>query len=205
MRPTSVVIAAALLIGGTRPAHGQHLSLAPTIGIYIPTEDYLGAGASGATGKLEAGVSFGGRLGLWFGNRIGLEASGNYVPTTFALTSASSQVTKQDAKLFNGAGQLVIFLLPRTSLVTAFVDGGVGVVSHGGVAFTSQAKTTNVSGVVGAGIGLNLGGFQLTAGADLYAYKADYAVGTQVSSSLTQRDLQVRFGFGFPFGGAAGR
>ena len=33
-------------------------------------------------------------------------------------------------------------------------------------------------GVVGAGAGLNLGGIQLTAGADLYNYKADYRTQT---------------------------
>ncbi len=123
------------------------------------------------------------------------------MPTTFSLTSSSNQVTKQDAKLFNGAAQLVIYLLPRTGLFSVYLNGGVGVVSHGGVAFTSQAETTNLSGVVGAGAGLNLGGFMLTAGADLYGYKSDYAGTTQLTGSLTQEDIQLRLGFGLPFGG----
>lgn len=188
-----------------QPAAAQHVSLAPTIGFYLPTQDLVDitSGTANATGKVEAGFSFGGRLGLWFGSRVGLEASGNYVPTTYALTSGSSQVTKEDAKLFNGAAQLVVFLLPRTSPLTLYVNGGVGVVSHGGVAFTGASKTSNVSGVFGAGAGINLGGLQLTAGADLFAYSADYSGATQVTTSLSQKDIQLRFGFGLPFGGQA--
>ena len=72
-------------------------------------------------------------------------------PTTFALSPARGSPERTDARLFNGSGQLAVFLLPRRSLVSLFLSGGVGVISRGGVAFTGSAETTNVSRVFGAG------------------------------------------------------
>jgi len=192
-----------LVLVGWRPAEGQRLSFAPQIGLYVPTQNLYEL-AGGTTSKLEAGPSFGARLGLWFGSRFGVEATGAYVPTTFSISSGSNQVLSEDARLFDGSGQAVFFLLPRTSVVTFYVSGGVGVISRGGVAFTDAAKTTDVAGVVGAGAGINVGVIALSVGADLFAYSAAYSGGSQTSESFQQRDLQLKLGLGIPFGGGAG-
>jgi len=198
-----VAVAGVVLSGGmTGIAAGQGLSFAPQIGFYIPTQNLYEL-AGGDAYKLEAGPSFGARLGYWFGNRFGIEATGAYIPTTFVLASGSSTVQSQDAKLFNGSGQAVFYLLPRTSPLSLYLSGGVGVVSRGGVAFTDDAETTDVTGVVGAGAGISLGGMALTVGADLFAYSAAYAGSAQTSESLTQRDVQLKLGLGIPFGGGS--
>jgi hypothetical protein len=94
----------------------------------------------------------------------------------------------------------VLYLLPRTSPLSLYLNGGLGVVSRGGVAFTSQAKTSDLSGVFGAGASVSLGGLSVTAGADLFAYKAHY-LGSQLSESqLTQRDFALHVGLGIPLG-----
>ncbi len=191
------------------PARAQSLSLAPQIGIYIPTDNLYklaSGGASSSDFKLEAGPSFGARLGLWFGSRFGIEASGNYIPTTFQLTPATgSSPVKQDAKLFLGSGEAVLFLLPRTGLLSLFINGGVGVISRGGVAFTSDAKTSDVGAIFGGGAGLHLGPIMLTAGVDLLTYTAQYQGTQPTSQELKQHDLNVKVGFGLPFGGGGGR
>jgi hypothetical protein len=182
------------------PAAAQRFSFAPEIGVYIPTEKLIDA-SNGTVGELEAGFSLGARIGLWVGDRIGLNVSGAYVPTTFAFSSSGGPSEQQDAKLFNGAGQLVVFLLPRRSILSVFLTGGVGVVSRGGVAFTDAAETTNLSGVLGAGASVQLGMISLNAGSELFSYAAEYDAGGLVGDRLSQRDIQVRLGFGIPFGG----
>jgi hypothetical protein len=203
MRP--LLLATILGLAAAVPATAQHLSLSPHIGFYIPTEQLYQA-ATGTTGddfKLEAGLSFGGRLGLWFSNRLGIEVGGSYVPTTFQLTNTGGGTpVKKDAKLFIGSGQLVLFLIPRTSILSLYLSGGVGVVSRGGVAFTNEAATSDVGGTFGAGAGINLGPIQLTAGADLVSYKAKYQGANLTSQEQSQKDIAVKVGFGIPFGGA---
>jgi hypothetical protein len=185
------------------PAAAQRFSLAPEIGVYIPTEKLIDA-SNGTVGELEAGFSLGARIGLWVGDRIGLNVSGAYVPTTFAFSPSGGPAEQRDAKLFNGAGQLVVFLLPRRSILSVFLTGGVGVVSRGGVAFTDAAETTNLSGVLGAGASVRLGMISLNAGSELFSYTAEYDAGGLVGDRLSQRDIQVRLGIGIPFGGGRG-
>jgi hypothetical protein len=188
-------------LAGTTAAHAQHFSLAPQIGFYIPTDNLTEVLASGDAGKLEAGPSFGARIGLWFGKRFGIEASGAYIPTTFTLPVTGGNIETHDAKLFNGSGQAVFYILPATGVLSLYVSGGVGVISRGGIAFTSEAQNTDVSGVLGAGAGFRLGGVTLTAGVDLFSYKAEYAGSDQTSSELQQHDIHLKLGLGIPFGG----
>jgi hypothetical protein len=203
-RVLCVVLSSVSLVFTPTDAEAQRLSLAPEIGIYIPTEVLLDA-SDGSVGELEAGPSFGARLAILLGSRIALSVSGAYVPTTFTLTpGAGGTAQKEDARLFNGAGQLVVYLLPPESQLSLFLNGGVGVVSRGGVAFTDDASTSDVSGVFGAGAGLRLGGMAITAGADAYRYTASYSGSTATASEIEQLDIQIKLGIGVPFGGGAG-
>lgn len=202
------LVATLVALAVATPAAAQHLSLSPHIGFYIPTEQLYQVATGGTSDdfKLEAGPSFGARLGLWFGNRVGIEVGGSYVPTTFQLTgNTGGSPTKKDAKLFIGSGQLVVFLIPRTSPLSVYLSGGLGVVSRGGVAFTSEASTSDLGGTFGVGAGINLGGLMLTAGADLVSYKASYRGSNTVSQDLTQKDIALKVGLGIPFGGAQNR
>lgn len=200
--PVSLVAAAVLVLPSLAVA--QHVSFAPEIGFYIPTQKLSQLVQGGDFSQIEAGPSFGARLGLLFGSRIGIAASGAYIPTTFSLSS-DNQITKNDAKLFNGSGQLVFFLLPPSGLLSLYLSGGVGVMSRGGVAFTSAAKTTNVTPVFGGGLGIRLGPIAVTAAADLFAYRAEYETADQTNAKVSQRDVHLKLGFGMPFGGSLAR
>ena len=186
-------------IGGLTAASNaaaQHLSLRPQIGVYIPTEDLVSVSQTGEVGKLKAGPSLGAALGLRFGSHFGIEATGAYVPTTFSL-DANNQVQKENVKLFLGDATLVFHVLPPSSMLALWLRGGVGVVSRGGIAFTSDAKTSDVSGVGGVGAGIRLGGIMLTAGADVFRYTASFTGAQQTASEVKQLDIQLKFGLGF--------
>jgi hypothetical protein len=184
-------------------AYAQRLSITPEIGLYVPTETLLEA-ANGTIGELEAGPSFGLRLGISLGSRLSLSVGGNYVPTTFAIRPEGGDPERRDARLFTGAGQLVLHLLPATSPLLLFLNGGVGVISRGGIAFTDDSLSSDMSGVLGGGVGINLGGITLLAGADFYSYTAQYTGTTAVASELKQLDIQIRLGLGL-FGGGLSR
>ncbi|HEV8598195.1 MAG TPA: hypothetical protein VGQ69_02435 [Gemmatimonadales bacterium] len=95
----------------------------------------------------------------------------------------------------------MLFLLPRTSFFTLFLNGGVGVISHGGVAFTGASDKNDLSGVFGGGAAIQLGGLALTAGAELFNYSST-ALSTQTGEAQKQRDIHLKLGFGIPFGGS---
>jgi hypothetical protein len=198
------ILLAAMLAAVPLRAEAQKFSFAPQIGFYIPTEQLV-QGIQGQpfdAAELEAGPSFGARLGFWFGDRFGIDVSGNYVPTTFRLVNEGSEITSEDAKLFNGAAQAVLFILPRTGTFSLYINGGVGVVSRGGVAFTDAADKSDVAGVFGGGAAIRLGGLALSVGADLFAYTAKIEQGVTTESSFKQKDVQLKLGLGIPFGGS---
>lgn len=194
VRTTLGVAGALLTLSGAAAA--QHLSLRPQLGFYIPTENLVEVSQTGEIAKLEAGPSFGGALGLRFGSHFGIEANGAYVPTTFSRSTGGT-LEKHDAKLFLGSALATFHVLPPSSPLILFVNGGVGVISHGGVAFTSAADKTDLSGVFGAGAGIRLGGLQLIAGADLYRYTAKFEGSTQTEGNLKQLDFALKLGLGF--------
>ena len=185
------ILVAALTLAATATPEAQQLSLTPQLGFYIPTEKLVQLASGGGTGELEAGPSFGLRLGLWFGDRIGLEATGSYVPTTFRLAQGSQQLQSEQARLFVATGQFVVFLVPRTSPVSIWLDAGVGTVSRGGAAFSQESDRTDIAGTAGAGIAISLGGMALSAAADFLGYTASYTVSSQTEAKLEQRDIHV--------------
>lgn len=193
-RLTVAVLGALFALSGA--ASAQRMSLRPQIGFYIPTENLVEVSQTGEIGKLEAGPSFGAALGLRFGSHLGIEANGAYVPTTFKRGTGGT-FEKNDAKLFLGSALATFNVLPPSSPLILFVNGGVGVISHGGVAFTSAADKTDLSGVFGAGAGIRLGGLQLIAGADLYRYSAKFEGSTQTEGKLKQLDFALKLGLGF--------
>lgn len=199
MRPQLVLLALLALLVAPPVQAQTRLSFAPQVGFYIPTEKLQSIATTGVVDSLEGGFAFGARIGATFGKHLGVSFSGNYVPTTYQIGSGSS-LQKRDAKLFTGAGQLVVFILPITSPLTLFVNGGLGMISRGGVAFTNAAKSSYLTGLLGAGAGLRLGGIGLSVGADLYSYNAEYLGATQTTSKLKQKDIHLKFGLGVPFG-----
>jgi hypothetical protein len=181
-------------------AAAQRLSLRPQIGFYIPTNDLIGVSQGGDIGKIEAGPSFGAAVGVRFGSRFGVEVTGTYVPTTFSLGPAGA-INEQEARLFLGNALAVFHVLPATLPISFSVNGGIGMISRGGVAFTNDAKTSDVAGVLGAAAGIRLGGIALVAGADLFTYSTSYSGTQQTAPSVNQLDIQLRLGFGLPLGG----
>src|SRR3954471_18329863 len=85
-------VARALCVGilldfGAQPLLAQRISIAPNIGVYIPTTELVKA-ASGQEFKQEISLTLGGRLGFFFGQRLGFEFTGDYAPSKLKVTAA---------------------------------------------------------------------------------------------------------------------
>lgn len=178
-------------------AHAQRISLAPDIGVYIPTSELVAA-ASGDTFKQEIGLSLGGRVGLWFSNRLGVQVTGTYVPSDLRYSFTGGETT-EDANLWFGSGRVSVAVIPVTSPVYMVLSGGVSVVGRSGTAYDGVEDKSDVGGVAGATLGVNLGPISLFVNADDNVYKASFSGGTAVESK-TQHDVTLSFGLGVPLG-----
>lgn len=192
-------------LAAVQPAAAQRFSFSPTLGLYIPTTDLYNA-ATGQTFKQEVALSLGARLGLWFNDRVGIQATGNWVPSSLQYTltpGGPTQTGKSD--LWFGSGRLTVFLIKPSSPIYLAIGGGVGVVGRSGAAYDSLGtagvqSSSDVSGVASVGAGVHLGPLQLYATADDYIYNATLT-GTSVTSSKQQNDIQLAVGLGIPLGG----
>jgi hypothetical protein len=185
------------------PAVAQRVSLAPTIGLYIPTAEFYKAATSGNSADLrkqEVSIGLGGRLGI-IGRRVGVEFTGEYAPSKLKFNLAGQQST-EDANVFTGSGRLTLFVIPTSSPIWFAISGGMGVVHRSGAAYAALTDRTDLAPTAGAQLGFHLGRLvALTLSADGYLYKPDFNSGTSsgTSTQITQKDIHLSAGVAIPF------
>ncbi len=190
-----VILSLLMLAATSSMVEAQKLSIAPNVGVYVPTSELVKA-AAGQSFKQQVSISVGGRLGLMFGQRFGIEASGDYAPSELTF-SAPGSGSKTKSKIISGSGRVLVFLLPARHPIAMLVSGGVSVVNHSGDAYPTS--TTDVGGALGASFRVRVGGLlSVQLNAEDYLYRAKYQ-GNAQTSAVTQHDLHFSFGFGSGF------
>lgn len=180
------------------PVFAQRVSLSPTIGVYIPTTELTKA-ASGQEFKQEISLAVGGRLGLNFTPRLGLVTSVTYVPSDLKFNLNGQTQSKDKANLLFGSARATYYVLPTTAPVWFNINAGGSLVRRSGEAFDSLEDKTDVGGVVGTAVGLNLGGFlSFYVAADDYIYGTTFVDASSLEEKKTQNDVQLSVGFGVP-------
>ncbi|HUG27469.1 MAG TPA: hypothetical protein VMK53_04165 [Gemmatimonadales bacterium] len=185
-------------------ALAQRVSVTPLIGVYAPTENLYeskpGQSSGTETYKLDSGTSYGGAVGLWISPRVGFTLSGTVVPTSLRRARRSgAELT--EAKLTQASMQAVFLLASETAIFVPYINGGFGMVSRGGDAFSASAETSSLTGIFGAGTAVRLGMLSLSVGAEVIDYSATYDLTGGPARQFTQRDVQFRVGLGTIFGG----
>lgn len=193
-------------VGAPRTKTG--LSVTPYIGITVPTADLLNYTKQGSSApqitKIPIGFTFGGRLGIGLGKRVGIEGDVGYSPGSLELSDSGTKVN-QDVKTLTGSGRLTVYLIPRTSPLWIGVSGGVGAVRHtfakGGAADLAGVKpNTSVGGVLGASAGIRLGRIiAFNVGVEDYLYKAKFDQNGVKLAEKKQHDIRVTGGVRVPF------
>jgi hypothetical protein len=179
--------------------HAQSFSFSPNVGLYIPTQEIIQQVAGGATAaelqKQEVGLTLGGRMALWFGSRVGLEATGAYAPSRLRRTLAGTQ-TLTDASLFTGSGRLTVNVLPpKFPLVLAF-SGGAAVINRAGAAYADITPRTDIGFSSGVSFGFRLGSLlSFVVSGDNFLYKPKFAL-PGLPAPPTQNDINLSFGLG---------
>jgi hypothetical protein len=188
----------------TSSAWAQQLTVSPTVGIYAPSQEL----AKGL-GKQKGGLAVGGQLRLWFSPRLGISATGAYVPSRLQGSVTETGLTKgtdKSTSLWFGSGRLNYWLLPPSGSFTFGVNGGLGLVGRGAMSATDAAGNfyvakarSDLGGVLGATVGFSLGGLGLSVSADDYIYNPDMFEQPGANSRM-QHDLQFSLGVGLPLG-----
>lgn len=207
-RPPVVALAVIAVCSIVPTTLTAQLSLSPTIGVYIPTAELVQA-ASGQQFKQEISITVGGRVGLNLGQRLGLEGTAVYAPSSLKFSASGSSSTT-DANILTGSGRAYVELIPRTSPISLQLNGGVGWVHRSGTAYQGDPQATDMGGVVGATLRFRLGRLlHLELHADDFIYKAQYAPDPTnpttfdvVNKSLN--DIHVGVGIGIPLLGLGG-
>ncbi len=199
-RCTSVLAAALFMASiATSAIEAQRIALAPDIGVYIPTRALIDV-VDGGTLQQQISLSVGGKLDIWFGSRVGIQATGSYAPSQLSLTVSQTGVDplQEDANIFMGSGRLMVYLIPPTSPVSFLINGGVGLIKRSGEAYAGLDDNTDVGGTAGATIGFHLGKvIQLRLSAESYIYNPSFYQQTEFEGR-TQNDINLSFGFGIP-------
>ena len=212
VRSTVLVLVALFAAGPLLAQSGgtgkSGFSITPYIGVTVPTADLLKYSQSGSSTpqvtKIPIGFTFGGRLGIAVGRRVGIDTDVGYSPGSLELSDAGTKVN-QDVHTLSGSTKLTFYPILRTSPVWIGVSGGVGAVRHtfakGGEADLAGIKpTTSVGPVLGASAGIRLGriiGFHV--GAESYFYNSKFDQNGQPLEEKKQHDIHVTAGFSLPF------
>jgi hypothetical protein len=202
-----VLVGGVLLAAGSHPLVAQKISIAPNIGVYVPTTELVKA-ASGQEFKQEISITLGGRMGLQFGKRLGLEFTGNYAPGNLKITQSGFGDQTQDANIFTGSGRITYQLLPSSSPIGFQVTGGVGVINRSGDFYADAQNKTDIGGTIGATARFSLGPLlRLSVSAEDYIYKpkAEIPGFGPSDQKLTQNDVHLSFGVGIPLLGLGQR
>lgn len=189
----------ALFLASVTASHltAQGVSFAPDVGVYVPTQSLIAA-ADGGQLEQQISLSVGGKLDIWFSQRVGFQGTGSYAPSrlTFNLSGPSAQ---EDANIFMGSGRLMVYLIPPTSPVSFMVNGGVGIVNRSGAAYTELDDKTDLSGTFGAALGIRMGNFlSLKFSGESYIYNPDFVDSVVDEIKTLQNDLNLSLGFGIP-------
>ncbi len=206
LRAILTLVALAALMDIATPAVAQRVQLVPNIGVYVPTTNLLQA-VQGEEYEQQVSLTVGGQLDFWFGNRIGVQGTGSYAPSSLSV-SANGTSAVEDANIFTGTGRLLVYLIPDSSPVSFLVTGGVALINRGGSAYEGAVDRTDVGGALGASVGFRLGPVvNLRVTADSYLYNAGVLTqvpGATPEDTMLQRDVQLSFGFGIPLLGIGG-
>jgi hypothetical protein len=189
-----------LLVAGVHPLTAQKISIAPNIGVYVPTTELVKA-ASGEEFKQEISLTVGGRVGIALGQRLGLEFTGAYAPSDLKISQSGFSDQNQDANIFTGSGRISYQLVPLTSPIAFLVTGGVGVVNRSGNFYAGMENKTDIGGTVGASARFRLGKLlriQLSAEDYVYKPKGEIPGFTPSDEKKTQNDIHLSLGLGIP-------
>lgn len=183
-----------LAVAGIRSAAAQvkGVELNGFFGIYGPTDK---EGLQGTRAALRrSSAAFGGRLTYWTGNSLGLELTGAFSPARILVSSTAGQFARSTAVAI-GSGKLMFNLTPGSKLLGFALGAGVAGIHTGKTVADPSASTTDVGGVAGASLRINLGeNVALRGDVEDYLYNGNFGRGAKFTQDLViTAGLAIKF------------
>jgi hypothetical protein len=161
----SLGLASAICLVPALSASAQRVEVAPFVGVVVPLsnvieqEDPLFEELSG---RHEVGPMFGGRVILWFTDRLGLEGQAAYAFSngeveqdgeSFDCADFGLPEDCLDASIFFGAAKVVYQLGGQNGSIRAHLGGGPAIIDRSGNAYQGYEEgKTDIGGVVNLGV-----------------------------------------------------
>jgi hypothetical protein len=193
--------AGVLLVAAANPVFAQRISIAPNIGVYVPTTELVKAASGDSSFKQEMSITLGGRMGIYFSERLGLEFTGTYAPSDLKFTRTGLADQNQDANVFTGSGRITYQIIPFSGPIAFQLTGGVGVINRSGAFYAGMEKKTDVAGTFGASVRFRVGKLlrlQLSAEDYLYKPRGDIPGFGPSAVKKLQNDIHMALGLGIP-------
>jgi hypothetical protein len=187
----------------------------PFLGMYVPTSDQIEVRDVLQTGdrltaKQQTTVVFGARVGVSISDRVVLEGSFGYSPSSFKATyhDPSNLTSSGDtaAHVTLASARALVGLGPAGRSTSWHLTLGAGLVSHGGAGYEGIGGLSDFGGVVGIGAKFKVGkslALRLDLEDNLYSAKfTDTASGAETESKF-QNDIALLVGLAIPLGGSS--
>ena len=145
----------------------------------------------------------GGRLGIGFGQRVGLAFTADYSPSELRFNAGGPE-ERTPGNVLSGSGRLTVSVLPLSSpcssCSTAVRAWCAGAGKRSRTSWTGPASAAWRARPSGSGLG---GLLSFYVHADDFIYNAEYA-GPTVTEQVLQHDVHLSFGLGVPLGADGG-
>ena len=181
-------------------------------GAFFATSDLIDEVAEGV-GILDqkTGFSFGGRLGWWPLERLGVEAEGGLAISDVRVRVPGEPEGSDGANVYFGSVNLLYAIVkPPLEPLSVYISGGLGLIGRSGDAWSDDVINfqglTDVAGVIGFGIRYGIArGVNLSA--DIRDYISSFKLEVEgidqelLPDAKLQNDLFITAGLELTFGG----
>ena len=194
-RIVTTVLALTFVVAGPATAQLPGIEISPYVGGYIPVTDLVDEQDIDLTASHKEAFAFGGRVGVNLPGPLGVEGSFLYALSDLE-SDDQGEVVDTDAAVWAASGKLIYeFGLPAAP-VSFNVNGGLALIGRTGDAYENADETTDVGGVVGAGLQVGLPGLwsiRFDVEDYLYSFQAEGEPGEEFDSQF-QNDVVISAG-----------
>jgi hypothetical protein len=180
----------------------------PFVGLYLPTSNVIDQFSTACSCQLsvkqKTNFAVGGRVAAWVSDRLAVEGSFGYSGSGVTAKAAGFGSADTSANIVTGSARLLVGLGPPALNTSFYLSGGLGLVAHGGDAYTGTSGTTRVGAVAGVGARFKVApSLAVRAELEDYLFSAQFSAtsGGGQTNSKFQNDLVLSLGLAIPLGG----
>ena len=188
------------------------MEFTPFVGLYLPATDDIEFRNVVTTGdrvtvKQKTTVILGARLSAWVADRVAVEGSFGYAPSsveaTYTVPSNATQSSDTAGHVIQVSARVLVGLGPNAGSTSWHLILGGGLVAHGGHGYDGLSGLTDLGGIAGVGARFKVGpslAIRVDVEDNLFSARfTDDASGAQTASKF-QNDITISAGLAIALG-----